>query len=89
MKQNLVFQINKTKNLDFSILSEKEILQNPVFEHYLSEVQQCLVVYTYHPAKNFNKSKFTEILIKGLKKKYNASSVVFLGSKIEEFSLSN
>ena len=85
--KNLIFQITKQKELDFSFLTEKQMLLFPVHEHHLREVQQSLIVYEYNAGSKFKEEEWIKILIKELKEKYNAYSVIFLGSKLPEPTL--
>lgn len=82
--KNLVFQITKQKAVSFSFITENEAKKYPVFEHYLTQVEQCLVVYKYLPGAQFSEEDYIKFLTKKLKTKYKAYSVIFLGSKLNE-----
>jgi hypothetical protein len=84
---SFTFKVIKQKAIDFSFISRKEMLQYPIFEHYLREVQETLVVYEFIPGANFDKEKYKQLIMKKLKTKYNAYSVVFIGNKIKETTL--
>lgn len=86
--KNLVFKVIKQKAIDFSFLSQDEMFKYPVFEHYLTEIQEILIVYKYKSGSNLDEVNYIKLLEKKLKRKYNAYSVIFLGTKIEEITLS-
>lgn len=85
--KNLVFKVIKQKSVDFSFLSQDEMFKYPVFEHYLTEIQESLVVYKYKAGSNLDEKNYIKLLEKKLKRKYNAYAVLFLGSKIDETTL--
>ncbi|WP_435415054.1 hypothetical protein [Polaribacter aestuariivivens] len=85
--KTLVFQITKQKAIDFSFLTHQQMLKYPVYEHYLREVEQSLVVYQYKAGAKFSEEEYIQLLQRKLKRKYNAYSVIYLGSKIEEITL--
>lgn len=87
--KHLVFKVTTQKALDFSFLSENEMRKYPVFEHYLTEFQEVLVVYKYKASDKLDVENYIKLLTVKLKRKYNAYSVVFLGSKIDDATLSS
>ncbi len=79
----------KTKHFTFKVIKQNEIpfdftidetRKFPVHEHYLTELQEILVLYKYRPSSNLDEEKYIEFIAKKLKKKYNAYSVVLAGS---------
>lgn len=88
--KQLVFKIIKQKALDFSFLTVSDMQKYPVQEHYLREVQETLVVYEFVSGnKNFETQNYINLLTIKLKRKYNAYSVEYIGSKVEEKTLQN
>lgn len=85
--QHLLFKIVKQKPIDIS-LSTKDMLDFPVHEHYMVEVEEKLIIYKFDPTRKT--AEKVDELIKRLKshfkRKYNAYSVEVgqLQGQIEE-----
>ena len=71
---HLIFKIITQKNIEIDI-PPGEMYKFPVFEHYLIEGRELVVIYKFNPAKNCDVEAYKLYLIKYLKKKYNAYSV--------------
>jgi hypothetical protein len=79
-----VFKIIQQKALDFSFLSEKDMLKFPIHKQFIREQQKIFVTHQYTSESKFNHEGYKDLIIKKLKKAYNASSVVYVGEPINE-----
>lgn len=85
--KHLVFQVTFRRKTELHYASIDEMRKFPVHEEHLTEVDQKLVLYEYNPGAPFSEESLIEFLIKKLKVKYKAYSVIYLGKKIDELTL--
>ena len=74
--QHLLFKIVQQKPIDIS-LSDKQMLDFPVHEHYMVKVEETIIIYKFNPTRYTmaNIEALTEMLKNHFKRKYNAYSV--------------
>lgn len=85
--KHYLFQITIQKETYLKYNSLLEMAKFPTHEEYFTEIEQKLLLYEYNPGATYDEKLHIEFLIKKLKAKYNAYSVVYLGQKVEELTL--
>lgn len=75
MKNQLTFRIVTSNPLKLTFLSREDMISFPTFEMHCKEFHEKFITFYYRPAKGFQTGRFTNLLIRKLKKKYNAVSV--------------
>lgn len=72
---NLIFKIITQKVISIDIPIDK-MLEFPVHEHYMIEAHEKVVIYKFNPTENCDIGAYKDYLIKFLKGRYKAYSVV-------------